>query len=412
MNYDEVMGVLKTRDLTMKRYEREEWDRFIDKIGLFPSFPFIHIAGSNGKGSTAYYLFNMYREKGYKVALFSKPFCHKENEMIRVNDHEIRDADFARLYSLHEKEIEQYGLSRFEIETYIAFSYFNEQKPDIAIIECGMGGLTDSTNIFSAKPLLSIITTISLEHTAFLGVSLSEIAENKGGIIKDGVPVLIGKLPEEAVKKIREIAKSHQSELFSVDDFHFAHYEAPYFHFDYRPYQDLTLLTPANYQLFNASLAIETTKILANRLPIDEFSVRKGLLKESLPCRYERHHNVILDGAHNPEAIRALMNTVSRSGIGNKVHVLFASFRDKNIAVELPIIANVAADITLTTFPNPRAREEMDYFLFSEDYHFNPDYRAALNNLLAQYPDDLILVTGSLAFASLARQYVVDVLKL
>ncbi len=412
MNYDEVMNALQARDLTMKRYERQDWDRFVHRIGLSPSFPFVHIAGSNGKGSTAYYLFNMYREKGYKVALFSKPFCQKENEMIRVNEREISDADFARLYSLHEKEIEQCELSRFEIETYIAFAYFNEQKPDIAIIECGMGGLTDSTNILSAKPLLSIITTISLEHTAFLGVSLSEIAENKGGIIKNGVPVLVGKLPDEAMKKIRDIAKAHQSELFLVDDYHFSHYEAPYFHFDYRPYHDLTLLTPASYQLSNATIAIETTKILANRLPIDEFSVRKGLLKEPLPCRYEKHHNIILDGAHNPEAIRALMNTISCSGLGKKIHVLFASLRDKNIAVELPIIANVASDITLTTFPNPRAREEMDYFLFSEDYHFNPDYRAALNNLLAQYPDDLVLVTGSLAFASIVREYVIDVLKL
>ncbi len=412
MNYEETLNELKECDMTMKRYERDDWDNFLKMTGFVISFPFIHIAGSNGKGSTANYLFNIYRAKGYKVALFSKPFVHKVNEMIRVNEEEISDGDFARLYSSYKKDFDKYSLSSFERETFVAFSYFNEQKPDIAIIECGMGGATDSTNILSAKPLLSIITTISLEHTSFLGVSLSEIAENKAGIIKNDCPVLIGKLPEEATKKIREIAKMREAPFFNVDDYHFDHYESPYFHFTYRPYNDLTLLTAASYQLMNASLALEATKILSNSFPIDEFAVRKGLLVEPLPCRYERHRNIIIDGAHNPEAIKALMNTVERSGLSGKTHVVFASFRDKNIAAEFPIIANSSRDITLTTFPNERARDEMDYFLFSEDHHYNPDYRAAINNLIALYPDDYILVTGSLAFAYLVRDYVVDVLKL
>ncbi len=412
MTYEETLSSLKECDLTMKRYERESWDKFLQASKFSISFPFVHIAGSNGKGSTANYLYSIYRAKGYKVALFSKPFVHDVNEMIRVNDKNISNADFARLYSEHEKEFDRYSLSSFERETFIAFAYFNEQKPDLAIIECGMGGYTDSTNILSAKPLLSIITTISLEHTSFLGVSLSEIAENKAGIIKNECPVLLGKLPEEAMKKIREIAKLREAPLFTVDDYHFDHYEAPYFRFSYRPYNDLAILTAASYQLLNASLALEATKILSTSFPVDELAVRKGLLSEPLPCRYEKHHNVIIDGAHNPEAIKALMNTIERSGLSYKTHVLFASFRDKNIASELPIIANSSCDITLTTFPNERARDEMDYFLFSEDYHFNPDYRAALNNLLALYPDDYILVTGSLAFTYLVMDYVIDTLKL
>lgn len=410
MNYAEVLGALKERDMTMSRYEREDWDRFVKKINLSLNVPFIHIAGSNGKGSTAHYLYKMYRAKGYHVALFSKPFIHKVNEMIEVDDKDISDADFARLYSLHQNEFEKFNLSSFEIETYIAFSYFNEKKVDLAIVECGMGGLLDATNLLNDKPLLSIITTISLEHTSFLGVSLSEIATHKGGIIKEGCPVLVGKLEDEALKKIREIARKENSSLFVVDDYHHDHYSAPYFHFSYRPYTDLTILTSASYQLKNASIAIEATKILSNRFPLDEFSLRKGLISEPLPCRYEKHHNIVLDGAHNPEAVKALMNVIDRSN--QRCHVLFASFRDKNIAVILPIIANVANDITLTTFSNPRAREEMDYFLFSEDYHYNGDYRMALNNLIAQYPDDLILVTGSLAFTYEVRDYVKDVLKL
>ena len=412
MNYDEVISYLDNVDMTMKRYERNNWDNFVNKIGLTINFPFIHIAGSNGKGSTAKYLYEIYKAKGYKVALFSKPFVNKVNEMAVINDVAISDYDFARIYSDKEKEIKNADLSAFEIETYIAFSYFNEQKVDIGIIECGMGGELDSTNILSSAPLLSIITTISLEHTSFLGVSLSEIAENKAGIIKEACPVLLGKLDEEPLKKICEIAKEKHSPVINVDNYHHDHYVAPYFRFDYRPYTDLAILTAANYQLLNASIAIEATKIVNSVLPIDEISLRKGLMKESLPCRYEKHRNIILDGAHNIEAIKALMNTLSRTYVNKNIHVLFASYKDKNIAIELPVIDNVASDITLTTFPSNRVREEMGYFLFLEDHRYIDNYQVALNNLLSEYPDDIIVVTGSLAFTYLVRGYVIDTLKL
>ena len=131
-----------------------------------------------------------------------------------------------------------------------------------------------------------------------------------------------------------------------------------------------------------------------------------------LPCRLERHHNLILDGAHNPEAVAALMKCLESVAFGKPIHVLFASYKDKNIAVELPLIAKDAADITLTTFPGERSRSEDDYFLYMGDYAYNGDYKAALSDLIAKHPDDIIVVTGSLAFASLVRQYVVEELKL
>jgi dihydrofolate synthase/folylpolyglutamate synthase len=412
MTYEEVLAYLKERDMTMSRYEREDWDKFAAKIGLKLQVPFIHLTGSNGKGSTANYLYQIYRAKGYKVALFAKPYFYKPNELIQIDGKEIKDFDFARIFTLHEQEIKAGNLSSFEIETYIAFAYINEEKPDIAIIECGMGGATDSTNLQGQTPLLSIITTVSLEHTGFLGTTVSEIALNKSGIIKDKAPVLIGKLPESATDTIREVAKRRNSQLFIVDDYHNNHYVSPYFRFDYRPYSDLALLTAASYQLYNASLAIEATKIVQSIIPVDENAVRKGLLTPPLPCRLERHHNIILDGAHNPEAMEALMKCLESVAIGKTMHVLFASFRDKNIAVELPIIAKDASEIILTTFDNERARNEEDYFLYLGDYSFNPDYKAALVDLVSKYPDDIIVVTGSLAFTSIVRQYVVEELKL
>jgi dihydrofolate synthase / folylpolyglutamate synthase len=412
MDYQAALDYLHKSDLTMARYERDQWDRFVNKIHLAITFPFIHITGTNGKGSTAHYLVSIYAAAGYKVASFSSPYFYRINEMISFDGSEISDEDLARLFTLHQKEIEEAGLSAFEIETYIAFAYFAEKKPDIAIIEVGMGGALDATNLTSAAPLLSIVTSVSLEHTAFLGRTVSEIAVSKGGIIKNGAPVLVGKLPETAETTLQDIAKRKNSAFFIVDDFHADHYASPYFRFDYRPYKDLAIVTPASYQLRNASLALEAIKIVSAKLPVDELALRKGLLAPSLLCRLERHHNIILDGAHNPEAVEALMTSMESVAFGKKIHVLFASFRDKNIAVELPCIGRDAVDIILTTFPSPRARNEEDYFLYEADYPYNSDYKMALSDLVVKYPDDIILVTGSLAFAALAREYVIEELKL
>lgn len=412
MNYQQVIEYLNSRDLTMSRYEREDFDSFVQKVGLKISFPFIHITGSNGKGSTANCLYEIYRAKGLHVALFSKPFISRPNEMFLYDDEEISDEKFAAIFSSQEELIKKSNLSSFEIETYLAFTYFNEVKPDIAIIECGMGGETDSTNLPDSHPLLSIITSVSLEHTAFLGRTISEIARNKAGIIKEKCPTLVGNVPEEALKTIRDIASARNSDFHVVDSYHLDHYVSPYFRFDYRPYKDLAILTPARYQLANAAMAIEATKILSSFKPMDEFSLRKGLLTSPLPARFERHHNILLDGAHNPEAITALCQCLESYASTKKIHVLFASFKDKNIAVELPILANIANDITLTSFSSSRARNEEDYFLYEADYPYMEDYKAALTNLSASYPDDLIVVTGSLAFAYIVRSYVIEVLKL
>lgn len=411
MKFLEILDYLKRQDMTMTRYERDEWDAFVSQIKLKISFPFIHITGSNGKGSSAHYLYEIYRAAGYKVALFSKPSFYQVNEMMEVNGKLITDEDFAKIFTLREKEIKAGDLSSFEIETAIALEYFNEQKPDLAIIECGMGGATDSTNLAEAIPVLSIITTVSLEHTSFLGRSVSEIARNKAGIIKTKAPILVGKLDESASDVIKDIAKKRESPYFSADDFHNERYEAPYYHFDYRPYADLRISTPAKYQLSNAAVALEAVKILQGRFPVTEESLREGLLAPPLPCRFERHHNIILDGAHNPEAVEALMESLVPLAGDKPVHVVFASYRDKNIAVEFPRIGRETKDITLTTFDSPRARREEDYLLYVGDYPFDPDYKNAIASLAGKFPEDLILVTGSLTFASIARIYVMEVLK-
>ena len=390
------------------RYSREEFDRYCHKEKLKLSCPVIHITGSNGKGSTANFIAHIYQSAGYKVACFVKPAFLCVNECILLNGKQIEDETLSRLFDENKKAFEKYGLSAFEATVALAYRYFEAQKPDIAIIEAGMGGDIDATNIVDLPTILSIITSVSLEHTAYLGTTVSQIAYAKAGIIKEETPVLIGKLDDAAKEPIREYADDMDAPLSEVDDYHFEELVNGNYAFDYRPYKRLLIPTPTKYQLKNASLAIEAIKLLSNSFPVSEEAVRQGLLMPMLPGRFERRGNVVFDGAHNPEASQSLVESLAALSLEKPVHILFAAMRDKNIAVMLPLLNRDAESITLTTFPHFRARTEEDYFLYVEDYPFVEDPKAALEGLLKDYPDDYILVTGSLAFVGYLRNIVGD----
>lgn len=407
MNYQEIESFLKTRDFTMKRYEREGYDAFLKRVSFTLHFPFIHIAGSNGKSSVANYLSNAYLAAGYHVASFIKPFWADAKEMIRFDGKRIEEGEFARIFNIYEKEIKASSLSRFEIETFVAFSFFNEMRPDVAIIECGMGGALDSTNILDATPLLSIITSVSLEHTKFLGDTLSSIALQKAGIIKENSLLLLSSSLEKEAKEVfeREARKKNTS-TFYVSAIGNVSYLAPYLHFDYPPYRDLMVLSLARYEAFDASIAIEALKLLRTKLPVGEGNVRKALLERPLPARLERFKNIYLDGAHNPEATKAMLDSLAPFLKGKNLHVLFAAYKDKDIMRELSLIGHYSEDIVLTSFDAPRARGKEDYSNFTGKTSFNPSFKLALNNLLIDFPKDPILVTGSLEFAYRVRKYI------
>lgn len=394
------------------RYEMDGFAKFVKDTKLSLKVPCIHVAGSNGKGATVKFLRDIYLHAGYKVATFTSPWFYDYNEMIQINGSPISDDDLERIFMSEKKKITKYDLSPFEAQVYIAYTYFNEKKPDVVIIECGIGGALDATNIKGLTPILSIITTVSLEHTEFLGRSVSEIALSKGGIIKEYAPVLTGKLEESAQTTLRDLSHDLDAPYHEVEDFHFEVCDSVGWTFDYRPFKSLYIPCLAKYQISNACLAIEATKILQDEFKVSEEDIREALSEETPILHLEKHGNVIFDGAHNPEAIKALMSDIYNWSKGKNVHVLFASFRDKNIANEFPILARDTSSITLTTFDNPRAREEIDYFLYVDDFHFEEDYKKALKDLIEQYPDDLILVTGSLAFASIVRKYAMEELSL
>ena len=390
----------------MKRYERKDYDAFLAKVRFQISFPFIHIAGSNGKSSVAHYLSNIYLASGYHVASFIKPFWGESKEMIHFDGKMIEEGDFARIFNKYEREIKDSNLSRFEIETFIALCYFNEKKPDVAIVECGMGGAIDATNILDATPLLSIITSVSLEHTSFLGKTLSEIAFQKAGIIKERSLLLLPSfLPKEAKIVLEREARKKETSVHYAEAIKNIRYSAPYFHFDYSSYKDLMILSLAKYEALDASLAIEATKLLRTKLVSGEGNIRKALLKEPLPCRLERIRNVYLDGAHNPEATKTMLESLLPRIQKEKLHVLFACYKDKDAQKELTLLKSVSKDIVLTAFDSPRARKKEDYPTILSDLPFNSSFELALNNMLIDYPKEPILVTGSLEFAYRVSKY-------
>ena len=401
MTFEELSIYMKEKEIP--QYARDNYDNFLKKVGFNFPIKSVHITGTNGKGSTANYLSAIYQDAGLKVGRYTSPFLSQITENVAVNGKNISEEEYVSLFEEFKNLFEKYELTAFEMQTFIAFTYLTRQAVDLAIIEVGMGGFVDATNIIT--PELSIITSVTLEHTAYLGRSVSEIAANKAGIIKENKPVLIGKMDESAVFAIKERAKYLDSELTIVEDFHNERVIDGKLHFDYYPLQNLVLSTAALYQAKNASLAIEATKLLTSIKPVSEENIRNGLMAKTMNCRFEYiKPNIILDGGHNPEAIDDLVKTIQLSE-NRPIHVVFAAFRDKNIDPMLISLQQISNDITLTTFNHKRARTEEEYFLYLGDYKFQEDYKEAIKSLLEEYPEDVILVTGSLAFVGVVRDY-------
>ena len=385
-------------------YQRDNFDAFLRKVGFVYNIPSIHVTGTNGKGSTCNYINNIYFASGRKVGLFISPCFESILDMIRVNNEFIPLGFIEDIFKEYKKYFDKFVLSCFEIITFIAFKYFIDQKVDIAIIECGMGGEVDATNIF--KPILSIITTITSEHTNFLGVSISEIALHKAGIIKNEVPVLIGEIEGDALDVLVNKAKETKSKIIKVDHHHALQLTEEGYAFSYRPFGDVRIKSKSLSSVNDACIALEAINILLDQYPVGYDSITKGLYSATLDSRFniiKGQPTFVIDGAHNPDSIIKLRNDMEHVFPNRDIHVVFASFKDKNITSMLPEIA-LLGELSLTTFGHVRAREESDYFLYLEDYKFYSDHKELIKSFKETYPDDIILVTGSLAFANLVKR--------
>jgi dihydrofolate synthase / folylpolyglutamate synthase len=383
-------------------YSRENYDRFLKDHPFSFTIPAIHITGTNGKGSTATFLRNIYQTSFKKVGLFTSPALSRFQEMIYINDDEISDDYILSFFHHWQVRFDAYRLTAFEMQTLLAFHYFHDQGCDFAVIEVGMGGKIDATNIF--KPVLSIITNISLEHKAYLGDTVEKIAEHKAGIIKQGVPVVVGPLPRGALHVVEDVAHQAKSVLTQRQPIEVMSAKPP-FVFRYSNHPPFTLTMSANYQMENAALAIEAVDQLQHQYPVKEVDLQSAIRHTFMPGRLEvikPQPMIILDGAHNPGGVQALIQAMTHHQ-HQSIYVLFASFKDKDAEPMLNELAKLTKFIFVTSFPHPRARKKIDYPHLQ--FPFIEDYQQALSILDKGIPaNGVLLVTGSLAFVGLVRQ--------
>lgn len=304
---------------------------------------YIHIAGSNGKGSTASFIASILMEAGYKVGLYTSPHLIRFNERIRINNQEINDEYIAGFINSIEKIIEQHKPTFFEITTALAFKYFHDNKPDYVVLETGLGGRLDATNVID--PLASVITSISLEHTNILGETIKQIAFEKAGIIKRNKPVFAGALPGEALQVIKLRADEMNSNLISFNQFADLGYDNVRIKLKSRTVNIYRTGLIGSHQFHNSALAV---KVAHDIFGINELSViNKGLINvivnSGIQGRYEivsTRPKVILDAAHNPEGLQAFINEFAREYKSYKNRVLlFGAMRDKDIGSMLRLLS-------------------------------------------------------------------------
>ncbi len=298
-------------------------------------FKSIHVAGTNGKGSTCAMIASILKEAGYKVGLYTSPHLFDYRERIKINGKDIPKREFTRILERIRKRIRSRNKSEtptvFEVLTAAAFIYFAEQKVDYAVVEVGMGGRLDATNVIT--PLVSVITNIDLEHTAVLGRTIAKVAAEKAAIIKRGVPVITAEAKPEALRVIKHNADKNRGLLIQVGSVG----------------EGLKSGLVGGHQKVNAACAVAAVR-MAN-IPASKQAVLRGLKKVSWPGRFQvlsRRPLTIVDGAHNPAGIKVLVETLKQQSPGKKFTFIFGTQEDKDSASMLSLLKPIAKKIVIT----------------------------------------------------------------
>ena len=385
-------------------------DRMQRALGLFDhpqdKFPSFHIAGTNGKGSTAAMLHRILSLAGYRTALYTSPHLVSFTERIRVGDEEISQDDVIGLADeiWQRTAAADVALTFFEFITVMAFVYFARRHVDVAVVEVGLGGRLDATNLIT--PLVSVITTISKDHEAYLGPDELSIAREKGGIIKSSVPVVCGKISKEVAELLAQIARERRAPAYFLGT-NFSFFLKNEGLFDYRGikqhFSELNLALRGRHQRANAALALAALELAEESFSISEHVIRQGLQTVCWPGRLEvmlEHPQVVLDGAHNPEGARALVDELSDARGQRNIKLLFATMADKEWEIMLRALTRVVDEVVFTRVEMERSADPQTLAQKMAEpigHRVISDARAALRTLIAEaQADDMIVVAGSL----------------
>ena len=376
---------------------------------------FVHIAGTNGKGSVLAYISTVLQEAGYWVGRYISPTISDYRERIQVGGKMISKEGLCRHLETVKKAAEEMAAegkphpTAFEMETALAFLYFKEKKCDIVVLETGLGGSLDATNLVTTTAV-SVIASISRDHMAFLGDTLAEIAENKAGIIKTGVPVVSMEQEPEAMQVIRRTAEEKGSRLviISKEEAKNIRYGVEKQKFDYKQYKKLEITLAGQYQIANCILAIEALFILSERgFPIKESALREGLKKTVWKGRFSviaKKPFFIVDGAHNEDAAKKLASSVRFYFTNKKIIYIMGILKDKEYEKIIAQTCQMAEQIiTVATPGNARAMPAYELAKAVKEYHPNVSAADSLEEavemsyLLADR-DSVIIAFGSLSF--------------
>ncbi len=364
----------------------------------------IHIAGSNGKGSTASFVASILMEFGYKVGLYTSPHFVRYNERIKINDVQIPDDYVAKFVGDCVDYIDEHELTFFEVTTAIAFKYFYEQKVDYAVIETGLGGRLDATNVI--QPLAVAITSISLEHTNILGSTIKEIAGEKAAIIKNPAKVFTGRMPSDAEKVIEEKCKTENCSWFRIEDYINMQGTTLELYTEELEVDDWSMPLKGEYQKYNAALA---ALIIDKTLLKDDYkTISKGIknvIKNTgLQGRFEyfsTNPDIIFDSAHNPEGIENFLKEFSKEIKKYKKRVLlFGVMRDKSISEMLLKLSGSFDEIRVTQINYDRSCKVEDLQKIADELNISviPEYNPIeyIQNFKKINSQDCLVVLGSM----------------
>ncbi|MBE6644675.1 MAG: bifunctional folylpolyglutamate synthase/dihydrofolate synthase [Ruminococcaceae bacterium] len=369
MNYNEALEYIHGVSWTFCKPGLERIEKLCERLGNpEKKLKFIHVAGTNGKGSFCSMLDSVLRAAGYKVGLYTSPYIREFNERMRVDGKNIENETLADITgrvrpiadSMTDKPTE------FELITAISFQYFYESGCDVVVLEAGMGGRLDSTNVIR-EPLLSVITGIALDHVDYLGDTVEKIAAEKAGIIKDLAPVLYGGEDDAAREVIKATAKLRGSEFFDIDYGEIENLSSTLegTEFDYKNHKNIKINLLGLYQPKNASLVLRAIDILKERgLNINENAVKQGLFDAKWQARFEIiSHDplIIFDGAHNPQGITSAVASIKHYFENEKIYVLTGVLRDKDYKFIAKELSKIAARAFTMTPENKRALSAEDY---------------------------------------------------
>ncbi|MDY6226427.1 MAG: folylpolyglutamate synthase/dihydrofolate synthase family protein [Clostridium sp.] len=410
-------------------YGLQRTERLLELLGNpHKKLKLIHIAGTNGKGSTSAILGKVLIEHGYKIGFFNSPHLEEIEETIRINDNNIKEEDFVKLINEIKPFVNQVvkeGFNHpteFEVLTCIMFLYLYRQKVDFGIIEVGLGGRLDSTNVLT--PILSIITSISMDHMNILGNTIEEISKEKAGIIKRGVPIVTCIQRDEVIRVITEKSIKENSNLIIVNP---NNYKILEFNKDININQKilvningkeeiLNLSLLGEHQILNLSLAIEALKELDNlkyiNLDINKLILATKMVKWKgrLEILNEKPY-IVVDGAHNVDGVKYLKKNIEAYFKYNNLYLILGILGDKEVEKMLKIIAPMAKEVYTVTSNSNRATNSED--LKKEVFKYNKnclsfeDYIKAANYAINRAnEDDIILASGSLYMIGKMREII------